>query len=241
MKNLLRYAHCVWLRIMACKARKFLPDRHLLIVAPHPDDEIIGCGGLIAHLAKENKTPHVVIMTGGEGSHHGCCDTSSGDIVAARRRLTRNAAAIVGLPIENIHELNYPDGGISMNNAETDRLKALIDELQPDTILVPHWGEGWSDHIQTAEIVKLVAPRSAKLWMYCVWMWYYNVWRGLDWKNAVQLCMTPAEHRTKLAAMDAYIRPLASCGKPWSGVLPKVFVKANKWNRELYFEVNSLK
>lgn len=64
-------------------------------------------------------------MTGGEGSHHGCCDTSSGDIVAARRRLTRNAAAIVGLPIENIHELNYPDGGISMNNAETDRLKCV--------------------------------------------------------------------------------------------------------------------
>ena len=237
MKNLLRYAHCVWLRIMACKARKFLPDRHILIVAPHPDDEIIGCGGLIAHLVKENKAPHVVIMTGGEGSHHGCCDTSSGDIVAARRRLTRNAAAIVGLPIENIHELNYPDGGISMNNTETDRLKALIDELQPDTILVPHWGEGWSDHIQTAEIVKKIAPHSAKLWMYCVWVWYYNVWRDLDWKNAAQLCMTPAEHRIKLDAMDAYIRPLAPCGKPWSGVLPKVFVKANKWNRELYFSL----
>ena len=236
MKNLLRYAHCVWLRIMACKARKFLPDRHILIVAPHPDDEIIGCGGLIAHLVKENKAPHVVIMTGGEGSHHGCCDTSSGDIVAARRRLTRNAAAIVGLPIENIHELNYPDGGISMNNTETDRLKALIDELQPDTILVPHWGEGWSDHIQT-EIVKQIAPHSAKLWMYCVWVWYYNVWRDLDWKNAAQLCMTPAEHRIKLDAMDAYIRPLAPCGKPWSGVLPKVFVKANKWNRELYFSL----
>lgn len=172
MKNLLRYAHCVWLRIMACKARKFLPDRHILIVAPHPDDEIIGCGGLIARLVKENKAPHVIIMTGGEGSHQGCCSTSSDDIVTARRRLTRNAAAIVGLPIENIHELNYPDGGISMDNAETDRLKALIDQLHPDTILVPHWGEGWSDHIQTAEIVKQVVPRSAKLWMYCVWVWY---------------------------------------------------------------------
>ena len=159
--------------------------------------------GIDSPPCKENKAPHVVIMTGGEGSHHGCCDTSSGDIVAARRRLTRNAAAIVGLPIENIHELNYPDGGISMNNTETDRLKALIDELQPDTILVPHWGEGWSDHIQTAEIVKQIAPHSAKLWMYCVWVWYYNVWRDLDWKNAAQLCMTPAEHRIKLDAMDA--------------------------------------
>ena len=70
-------------------------------------------------------------MTGGEGSHHGCCDTSSGDIVAARRRLTRNAAAIVGLPIENIHELNYPDGGISMNNTETDRLNMVTPTFSP--------------------------------------------------------------------------------------------------------------
>ena len=107
----------------------------------------------------------------------------------------------------------------------------------PHILLFRHWGEGWSDHIQTAEIVKQIAPHSAKLWMYCVWVWYYNVWRDLDWKNAAQLCMTPAEHRIKLDAMDAYIRPLAPCGKPWSGVLPKVFVKANKWNRELYFSL----
>lgn len=210
---------------------------NILIVAPHPDDEIIGCGGLIARLVKENKAPHVVIMTGGEGSHQGCCNTSSNEIIVARRQLTRNAAAIVGLPIENIHELNYPDGGVSIDNAETNKLKALIDKLHPDTILIPHWGEGWSDHIQTAEIVKQIASNSTNIWMYCVWVWYYNVWRGLDWNNAAQLRMTSAEHHLKLAAMDAYIRPLASCGKPWSGVLPKVFVKANSWNRELYFEV----
>lgn len=140
--------------------------------------------GLIAHLVKENKAPHVVIMTGGEGSHHGCCDTSSGDIVAARRRLTRNAAAIVGLPIENIHELNYPDGGISMNNTETDRLKALIDELQPDTILVPHWGEGWSDHIQTAEIVKQIAPTLLNFG--CTVYGYGTIMCGVIWIGKMQ-------------------------------------------------------
>ena len=48
--------------------------------------------------------------------------------------------------------------------------------------------------------------------------------------------MTPSEHELKMKAMDAYIRPLAPCGNPWSGVLPKVFVDANRWNKELYFK-----
>ena len=50
MNNLLSYAHCVWLTIMACKARQFLPDMHILFVAPHPVVEIIGIGGLKAYL-----------------------------------------------------------------------------------------------------------------------------------------------------------------------------------------------
>jgi hypothetical protein len=68
-------------------------------------------------------------------------------------------------------------------------------------------------------------------------MWYYNVWRGLDWKNAFRLNMNDDEHERKLKAMDAYVKPLAPCGKPWSGVLPKLFVEANRWNKELYFKV----
>ena len=36
---------------------------------------------------------------------------------------------------------------------------------------------------------------------------------------------------------QCYILPQAPCGMPWSGVLPEMFVKANRWNKELYFEV----
>ncbi len=72
---------------------------------------------------------------------------------------------------------------------------------------------------------------------YCVWMWYYNV-RHLDWRNALTLKMTSEEHRRKLAAVDIYTKALAPCGKPWSGVLPPVFLRANRWHRELYFRVH---
>ena len=67
-------------------------------------------------------------------------------------------------------------------------------------------------------------------------MWYYNVWR-LDWRSARLLRLDKDGFGLKLAAMDAYTKPLAPCGKPWSGVLPKVFLWTGRWNRELYFKV----
>lgn len=213
-----------------------LPN-NVLIVAPHPDDEVIGCGGLIARLVREGRPPHVIIMTGGESSHKGCCDTSKHDILKARRNLTREALKILGLPQSHIHELDYRDGNINMNDIQTDALKILIGRLAPDSVFIPHWGEGWPDHVNTARIVKDILPADTEIWEYCVWMWYYNVWRGLDWKNAATLSMTPEEHSMKLKAMDAYTTPLAPCGKPWSGVLPHIFLKANQWNKELYFKV----
>lgn len=210
----------------------------ILIIAPHPDDEVIGCGGLIARQVAEGRMPHVIVMTGGEGSHRGCCQMTGEEIKDARRGLTRKALAVLGVTEDHIHELGFPDGGIGEGcHKEMEKLKALIETLKPETVLVPHWGEGWLDHVNTAKMVKRMVAGKAEVWEYCVWMWYYNVWRGLDWKNAAVLTMTPEEHRLKQEAMDAYIRPLAPCGKPWSGVLPEVFVKAHQGKRELYFKV----
>jgi len=247
MKEKLRKLHIAYLRNRAvCKQELALP-RRALIVAPHPDDEVIGCGGLIARLVDDGRAPHVVVMTGGEGSHRGCCDTPSEDIVKARRGLTRKALFILGVPEENIHELNFPDGKISLaESAEVVQLKAVIANIAPSlagrdgegfSVFVPHWGEGWPDHVNAAKIIKNIMPSTTEVWEYCVWMWYYNVWRGLDWRNAAVLRMTPWEHELKLKAMVAYTKPLAPCGKPWSGVLPPLFLKTNQWNNELYFKV----
>lgn len=236
MKNLLRKLHVKWLNLHTHNSPEIDTWGRVLIVAPHPDDEVIGCGGVIARLVDEGNVPHVVVMTGGEGSHRGCCNLPDEELKTARRRLTRTSLSILGVPSENIHELNYPDGEISAENEQTEDLKKLIENLQPQTVFVPHWGEGWPDHIKTAEIVKKMMSKDTEVYEYCVWMWYYNIWRGLDWENAVVLKMTHKEHELKLKAMDAYIKPLAQCGRPWSGVLPPVFIKANQVYKELYFK-----
>lgn len=220
---------------------QIVSEGRIVIVAPHPDDEIIGCGGLITRLISQGNSPHIIIMTGGEGSHNGCCDTPKKDIVNARRHLTRNALAILGLSAKYLHELNFKDGNINSDDAEVESLKRLITEINPQSIFVPHWGEGWRDHINTAKLIRNIINSSSiltkpKVWEYCVWMWYYNVWRGLDWKNCYKVAMTKEELSRKRVAMQAYISPLAPCGKPWSGVLPKLFIKANRGNTELYFK-----
>lgn len=209
----------------------------VLILAPHPDDEIFGCGGLIARLVAEDCMPHVVVLTGGEGSHTACCNTPKSDIIAARRSLTHKAAGELGLSARYIHELNFADGKISGDRgAEYDKLKQLIAALNPQTILVPHHGEGWPDHLAVRELGIELAPKGTDVYEYCVWFWYYRQ-RHLDWEQAYRLKMTSEEHRRKLAAIGAYHNALAPCGKPWVGVLPPLFVNSNSTNIELYFKI----
>ena len=210
----------------------------VLIVAPHPDDEVLGCSGLIQRLLSEGKQVDVVILSGGGKSHAGCCKIDEATLIESRRNLSRKAAKVLGLPLENLHFLDYPDGSIAFDCSETDQLKKLIDTLQPEAIFIPHKGEGWSDHLEAGRIVrKLVGETSGvPLYEYCVWFWYYNVW-NIDRKNAFVLKMTKKEYSRKNEAIDAYIYPKAPCGKPWSGVLPPVFVWANRWRKELYFRI----
>lgn len=259
MKNVFRYSRIAILHLLY-RFRPELPltAKRAVIIAPHPDDEAIGCGGMIQALVKQGTPPHVIILTGGEGSHRGCCDITSEDLIAGRHGLTLKAAETMGLPMANVHCLQYPDGGVALEHPETERLAALLKELKPDAVFVPHRGEGWSDHVRVATIVaqitdyrqqttggesvyaplscRGVGSESPKVYEYCVWMWYYNV---LDFrmKDAFLLRLSEKQHQLKQKAIEQYVTPTAPCGKPWSGVLPKPFLKATKWNKELYFLV----
>lgn len=210
-----------------------------LILAPHPDDETIGCGGLITNLVTKANPPHVAILTGGGGSLRNHSDISEETVIEARRKLTIDSARELGLPEANIHFLDFKDGSISARpETEMERLRSLIAELKPANILVPHSGEGWPDHLAAREIGSSLAPANTNVWEYCVWMWYYNVW-NLDWHNACKLHLSPAEHKAKLRAVHAYVTPKAPCGAPWSGVLPAPFIRANTTRTELYFQLKT--
>lgn len=238
IKNFIRRIRVLLFRVLFQNSSELVMPDKVLIVAPHPDDEVLGCSGLIQRLLSEGKQVDVAILSGGGKSHAGCCKIDESTLIESRRNLSRKAAKIFSLPLENLHFLDYPDGSITIDCPETDRLKELIDTLQPDAIFVPHKGEGWSDHLEAGQIVRKLAGETSgvSFYEYCVWFWYYNVW-NIDRKKAFVLTMSKEELSHKNEAINAYVQPKAPCGKPWSGVLPPVFVWANRWRKELYFRI----
>lgn len=240
IKDIIRQIRVTIINCLLYRFSQLQLENKVLIVAPHPDDEVLGCSGFIQRMIDNGKQVHVVILSGGGKSHQVCCHIDESTLIDSRRNLSRKAAKILNLPLDQLHFLDYSDGSISFNDPETQRLQILIEELSPNAIFVPHKGEGWSDHIEAGKIVREIIRIQSipvQLYEYCVWFWYYNVW-DIDWKNAFILKMNQKEHLVKLKAIDAYVKPLAPCGKPWSGVLPNLVVKANQWNCELYFKID---
>lgn len=237
IKDILRKILISIMQIRKNKCPQITIDSQTLILAPHPDDEIFGCAGLILQLVSQGKPPHIVIMTGGGASHKECCDVASSDVIAARRELTLKAAKELGLSHDYIHFLDFEDGRIGNRpETEVEKLKNIIATLKPKTLLVPHNGEGWPDHLAVRTLGLDLAYESTSIYEYCVWMWYYRQ-KNLDWHNASKLKMSKTEHLKKHKAIANYISAYAPCGNPWVGVLPKLFIKANSTDTELYFRL----
>ena len=212
-------------------------SKSLLIIAPHPDDEILGCGGLIQRALAHGCRVDVVFLTNGEASHSGCCNQE--DISLNRARLTYQAARTIGLQKKNIHKLDFKDGGVSLDDKDNvEKLYKLLDEIKPSQIYIPHHNEGWSDHIVVKSLIDPFTKQNPKieLYEYLVWSWFY-VKGWYNWKQCEVLKMTNNEVKIKNRAIDEYIIDAAPCGKPWSGTLPSVLIKACSWNRELYFKI----
>ena len=154
MKDFIRRIRVIFLHLLSHRSTSLDIKDKVLVVAPHPDDEVLGCSGLIQRLLSEGKRVDVVILSGGGKSHAGCCCIEESTLVESRRNLSRRAAKVLGLPLEHLYFLDYPDGSIAFDCAETEKLKTLIDRLSPTTVFIPHKGEGWSDHLAAGEIVK---------------------------------------------------------------------------------------
>ncbi|MCW4415492.1 PIG-L family deacetylase [Prevotella copri] len=163
------------IRLRAKEYPSFSPSNLSVIVAPHPDDEVFGCCGLMQRLIALGKRVELIIMTGGGKSHAGCCDIDENELIRQRRQLTIRAAKEYGLSQEYIHFLDYPDGGVLESDSQTKKLSNLLQKLvdgQDDvSVFYPHKnGEGWSDHVTTSNIVSHLFDRvSSSLFLKTSW------------------------------------------------------------------------
>lgn len=89
-------------------------ERSCLVLAPHPDDETLGCGGVIMQKLAAGARVEVVVATDGGASHldDPARKTSRQDLVAMREQETRLACAELGLAAEHVSFLGFPDGAL---------------------------------------------------------------------------------------------------------------------------------
>ena len=126
--------------------------RRAAIIAPHPDDEVLGCGGTIARLADAGAEVHVVIVTRG-------CPPHFSDAYMDRVMAEADAAhAILG--VRRTHRLDLPAAALdSLPVAELNaRIGDQLARIAPDTLFVPFIGDIHLDH-QAAFTAALVWAR----------------------------------------------------------------------------------
>jgi LmbE family N-acetylglucosaminyl deacetylase/glycosyltransferase involved in cell wall biosynthesis len=118
-----------------------LRGERLLVIAPHPDDEIIGCGGLIALHTNEKRAVRVVVVT--DGAEAG--NAGSGDYRQRREEETARGLAFVGSPETTF--LRFHDRQVFDNLEQiSTALAAEIESFAPDLIAVPAPTEIHPDH-----------------------------------------------------------------------------------------------
>jgi LmbE family N-acetylglucosaminyl deacetylase len=164
------------LRALPIRALADIAPGTALILAPHPDDETLGCGGLIAALCQAGRPPVVVCVTDGAASHPGSAAYPPARLATMRARELRDACAILGLPSHRIHGLDLPDTRVPLRGDSFEQaataIAALAKSRAAGSIFAtwPHDPHG--DHAATAAIAARAAQLSGlRLTYYPVWGW----------------------------------------------------------------------
>lgn len=129
----------------------------VLVLAPHPDDDILGCGGTIAHYCKKKDDVSVVFITSGE---KGSKKINKTELAAIREQ--EALAAEKALGCSTCIFLRCKDGQVNKEIQVKKKLEELINKLCPDYIYIPHAQDDHKDHIATHMFIVQVLKEMQK-------------------------------------------------------------------------------
>ncbi len=222
------------------------PGGHCVIIAPHQDDETLGCAGLILAHRKAGLPVSIVYITDGSKSHSRHPLLSPADITTLRHAEAIHAMAHLGVAASSLHFLDAPDGGLPhLSPAEAEalvtRLSKQLRSLQPTELCLPCQADGSSEHVAaftlTLRALQL-AQLTARVLEYPIWARWSpqrlirpgltsrRVW-GLAFPHAAAI------KRTAIAAYASQTEPTPPWPQP---VLPRGFVRCFDAPEEFFFE-----
>lgn len=154
-----------------------------LIIAPHPDDESLACGGTIALLRKNQFPVYVIFVTDGSKSHPNSRVYPSDKLRDLREVEAKNALTVLGVPSSEISFLRLPDSKLNeipqyTYQQTTKKIQKLIKAFRPNTIFAPWRQDPHPDHIASWHLLmdtvnrrSLIALHRPILLEYLLWFW----------------------------------------------------------------------
>lgn len=172
-------------------------NAHILIVAPHPDDETVGCGGVLAQYGKQCD---ILLLTDGrKGTPEG---GSRSEAETAALRAEEFEAVAAFFRVRSFRALSLPDSELAAN------AKAVFgfDLRNYDLIFVPNRNERHPDHKAAYEMIRRMCARqraSAELIEYEVWSPIVRPNRFLDISGCMSVkCEGLAMYASQLSEID---------------------------------------
>lgn len=181
-----------------------------LVIAPHPDDETLGCGGLIARLCASGAKVRVVAVTDGENAYpDDALRDDETETRGTRAREQMAALAKLGAGAVEVYRLGLTDSGVG---GQEEELVALLEPLVTGaTHVIAPWPQDFHpDHEACGRAAQRVARAcGARLTYWFFWTWHRGTVELLDGLALVRLSLSEDEQRRKREALACHGSQLA--------------------------------
>ncbi|MCX6809603.1 MAG: PIG-L family deacetylase [Candidatus Berkelbacteria bacterium] len=188
----------------------------VLVLAPHPDDDVMGCGGTLKLHADQGDEVKIVYLTDGSSGFPENFRPSSAEKVKMakdREDEAKKAAAVLG--VGDLVFLKYKDGSLSPNSNNVKYITQLIKDYEPSIIYIPSFLDTNSDHFETAKILSESLRRitnTFKINSYEVWSPIFaNLLINID-KSVESKEEALSKHKTQLKSRS-YVEAILGLNK----------------------------
>lgn len=211
--------------------------QRLVVVAPHPDDEVLACGALLhSHVARGGACL-VVAATDGEASHADAAGHDAEGLARTRQQESSAGLQRLGVPAQAVTRLGLPDGGL--RNRADELLAQLAALIRPSDVVLTTWRlDGHPDHEACGHACAAACQANgATLLEAPVWMWHWaEPWDPqVDWTRLTGVGIEADTLARKLHALAAHRSQLTPRSPTLPPVLDAALIERAGWDAEYFF------
>ncbi len=143
--------------------------KKVLVLAPHPDDDVVGCGGTLLGLKERGYYGETIFLTSGKKSG----TVESNEISSTRRNEALKGSEKLG--IKKSHFLDYYDSQLKQDKKAVSFVLSRLNDIKPDMVFTPFFTDNHPDHRETARIFAAAATKYHHNFTCCC----YELWSTL--------------------------------------------------------------